>query len=206
MGHKNQKGTVSITQYKGRIRLRWRQESNRYSMNLNACSELNLIQAKKVAIQIEQDMVLGNFDQSLSKYSGKESKSSLPRMNFSELFEHWVKNYKQMDCDVHTNYNSTRNMIRKWGMVNSGNILRKFNSLPNLAVTYNRRLTILQSFIDWLVDKQIWHSNPLSSVQRKKIQRKTLEKREPFTQDEISRILNITVHLLVVFNPMLKQF
>jgi hypothetical protein len=32
MGHKNQKGTVSITQYNGRIRLRWRKDCKRYSI------------------------------------------------------------------------------------------------------------------------------------------------------------------------------
>ena len=82
MGHKNQKGTVSITQYNGRIRLRWRKDCKRYSINLHAYTELTLIQAKRVALQIEQDIILGTFDQSLIKYTGKESKQVLPRMNF----------------------------------------------------------------------------------------------------------------------------
>lgn len=189
MGHKNQKGTVSITDYKGRIRLRWRHGGKRYSINLKAYSELNLLHAKKVALQVEQDIVLGTFDSSLSRYTGKDTKDSLPKMNFTELFEFWVKNYKQMDCEVHTNYNSTRNMIRKWGRVDSGNILSKFNSQPNLAVTYNRRLTILRTYIDWLVDQQLWDANPLSTVQRKKVKRKMLVERQPFTEEEIGRIL-----------------
>lgn len=189
MGQKKQKGTVSVFQDAGRIRLRWRYNNKRLSINFAAYSEINLLAARKLALQIEQDIVLGTFDSSLSRYSGKETKISLPKMNFTELFEYWVKSYKQMDCEEHTNYNSTRNMIRKWGRVDSGNILSKFNSLPNLAVTYNRRLTILRAFVDWLVDQQLWETNPLSTVQRKKVKRKMLVEREPFTQEEISRIL-----------------
>lgn len=190
MGHKNQKGTVSITQYNGRIRLRWRKDCKRYSINLHAYTELTLIQAKRVALQIEQDIILGTFDQSLIKYTGKESKQVLPRMNFTELFEFWVKNYKQMDCEVHTNYNSTRNMIRKWVKVDSSNIVKKFNAETNAPVTYNRRLTILQTFISWLVEEEYWKTNPLLSVQRKKVKYIKLPKREPFTPDEIKLILH----------------
>lgn len=169
MGHKNQKGTVSITQYNGRIRLRWRKVGKRYSMNLNAYSELNLIQAKKVALQIEQDLVIGTFDQTLSKYTGMEKGSDLSSMSFVGLFEYWVKNCKQMDCEVHTNYNSTRNMIRKWNRVHASSVLKKFNEETNSPVTYNRRLTILKTFVQWLVDENVWANNPLVHVERKKV-------------------------------------
>lgn len=183
------KGAVSISEDRGRIRLRWRYEGKRYSINYSFVSTINMLAAKKLALKIEQDMVLAEFDVTLVKYTGKKHVSKLSTSTFTELFEYWVKNYKQMDCEVHTNYNSTRNMIRKWGRVDSGNILSKFNSLPNFAVTYNRRLTILRTYLDWLVDQQLWETNPLSTVQRKKVKRKILVEREPFTEEEIGRIL-----------------
>jgi integrase len=150
-----------------------------------------MLAAKKLALQIEQDIALGQFDTTLSRYTGKKSTSSkLSALNFTDLFEHWVKNYKQMDCEVHTNYNSTRNMIRKWGKVDSSNIVQKLNSTKNAAVTYNRRLTILKDFCSWIVTQQIWDRNPLLLVKRKKVKTVKPVKREPFTESEIKQVLD----------------
>ena len=74
MGHKNSKGNVSLTNYKGRIRLRWRYQSIRYSINLLSYSKTNLLSAKKTALQIEQDIADEKFDYSLHSYKG-ESKT-----------------------------------------------------------------------------------------------------------------------------------
>lgn len=190
MGHKSSKGTVTVSEYKNRYRLRWRFNGKRYSLNHSFLSEVNFLAARKLALQIEQDIILGQFDETLYKYTGKNNQvASLSSKTFTELFEYWVKNYKQMDCDVHTNYNSTRNMIRKWGKVDRGNVVKKLNAESNAPVTYNRRLTILRSFIDWLVAEKIWQYNPLTAVQRKKVKAVKLLKREPFTPDEIKSIL-----------------
>jgi len=190
MGHKSSKGSVSITEYKGRIRLRWRHMQKRYSLNLSIWNQLNLLQAKKTALQIEQDIITENFDSTLVKYSGKkvEAAKAIPK-SFVELFEEWTKSYKQMDCEVHTNYNSCRNMIRKWGKVNQDNVLSKLNKEIFCNITYNRRLTILKSFADWLITKGYWKQNPFQLVQRKKVKHLKIAKREPFTEIEITKIL-----------------
>ena len=88
--------------------------------------------------------------------------------SFMLLFEQWVISCKQMDCEEHTNYNSTRNMIRKWGEVKQENILSKINAETFCPGTYNRRLTMLKSFVDWLVQERTWKQNPLLAVQPKK--------------------------------------
>lgn len=189
MGIKNPKGAVSIEEYRGRIRLRWRYQNKRYTLSHAHLTEVNLLAARKLALQIEQDMILNQFDFSLYRYTGKKQQVKTPT-DFTGLFEYWVRNYKQMDCEVHTNYNSTRNMIRKWGKVDTTNVVKKFNAETNAPVTYNRRLTILRSFIDWLVEQDHWKSNPLQSIQRKKVKTVKHEKREPFTKEEIKRILD----------------
>lgn len=184
------KGAVSITEDRGRIRLRWRHEGKRFSINHSFVSTVNMLAAKKLALKIEQDMVLAEFDVTLVKYTGKKHISKLSTSSFTELFEYWVKNFKQMDCEVHTNYNSTRNMIRKWNKVDSSNIVQKLNSTKNAAVTYNRRLTILKDFCNWLVTQQYWDQNPLLSVKRKKVKTVKSVKREPFTEAEIKLVLS----------------
>lgn len=70
-GHKNPRGTVSIINYKGRVRLRWSYQSKRYSMNLSVYSKATILPAKKVA-QIEHDIQYNQFDFTLKKYKGED--------------------------------------------------------------------------------------------------------------------------------------
>jgi integrase len=188
MGHRNSKGTVSIINYKGRVRLRWRYLSERYSINLFAYTKENTLHARITALEIEQDIVIGRFDQTLVKYGVKQNEKEEPKTVVA-YFEDWVSNYKQMDCEKHTNYNSTRNMMRKWGKIEEGNIQKKLSLETNAAVTYNRRLTILKSFAKWLVKKGIWKSNPLEDINPKKVKKAKLPKRAPFNVEEIHLIL-----------------
>jgi len=67
MGQKNSKGTVTIINAYGRIRLRWRFKAIRHSISLGEYTKLNLIQARIIVLKIEQDMLLNNFDKSLIK-------------------------------------------------------------------------------------------------------------------------------------------
>ena len=136
MGHRNSKGTVSIINYKGRVRLRWRYLSERYSINLFAYTKENTLHARITALEIEQDIVIGRFDQTLVKYGVKQNEKEEPKTVVT-YFEEWVSNYKQMDCERHTNYNSTRNMMRKWGKIEEGNIQKKLSLETNAAVMSN---------------------------------------------------------------------
>ena len=194
LGHKSWKGAVSASNYKGRIRLRWRYLGARYSLSLSYWCDLNLLEAQKVALQIEQDMIVGTFDPTLLRYAPmrgvKKAALSVRELSFTQIFEYWTKEFKQMDCEVHTNYNSTRNMIRKWGRVTAGCIVKKLNCESICAATFNRRLTVLKNFVDWLVAQGHWDApNPLAQVNRRKQKKQPLPKREPFTEDEIKSIL-----------------
>ena len=48
-----------------------------------------------------------------------------------------------MDCEVHTNYNSTRNMLRKWGKITEENITNKLNK----EKVWSRSSTILPKLV-----------------------------------------------------------
>ena len=191
MGQKNSKGTVSLQNASGRIRLRWRYQSKRYSLSLYSFSKQNLLQARITALEIEQDMLNNLFDISLKKYKGELLVIPLIEKSIVAYFEEWVTNYKQMDCDKHTNYNSTRSMLKKWGDIQEENIQKKLSLQTNAPVTFNRRLTILKNFAKWLVKKRIWRANPLEDVNPKKVKKVKLPKRAPFTLEEIHLILVI---------------
>ena len=190
MGQKNSKGVVSINNAKGRIRLRWRYQANRHSLSLGAYTKSNLIQARIIALKIEQDILVNNFDKTLFKYTGRvETKTTISK-SFVNLFEEWVKEYKQMDCEIHTNYNATRNMLRKWNQVSQNKIVKKLNAETFCSTTYNRRLTILKSFVNWLIVQKLWDINPLLSVNNKRNKTIKNPNRTPFSEEEIRRILD----------------
>ena len=190
MGIKNQKGTVSVENYKRRIRLRWRYQAKRYSLSLTAYSNQNLFQARILALEIEQDILTNLFDFTLIKYGGKDANSNKKSKSIVAYFEDWVSFYKQMDCEKHTNYNSTRNMLKKWGKIIQENIVKKFNAETFCSKTYNRRLTILKNFINWLIEQNVWTFNPLLSVNNKKNKVIKNPNRTPFTEEEIHKILS----------------
>jgi len=188
MGIKNPKGTVSVENFKGRVRLRWRYQTKRYSLSLYSFSKQNLLQAKKTALDIEHDMVNNHFDYTLVKYGRNEEREEELK-SIVAYFEEWVSSYKQMDCEKHTNYNSTRNMLKKWGKIDETNIQKKLSKETNAAVTYNRRLTLLKGFVKWLVKKGVWKNNPLEDINPKKVKKIKQSKRAPFNVTEIQLVL-----------------
>ena len=150
--------------------------SNPNPMKSSAKFLKNLVKSKSLA--------------TLFKYTGKVVLKPSNSKSFVSLFEGWVKEYKQMDCEIHTNYNATRNMLRKWDQVSQNNIVKKFNAEIFCSSTYNRRLTILKSFVNWLIIQKMWDFNPLLSVNNKRNKIIKSPSRTPFSEQEIHKILD----------------
>lgn len=126
MGIKNQKGTVSIENYRSRLRLRWKHQGVMYLITPSAYNKINLSQAKRIALEIERDIALDSFDESLIKYKGNPKKIRELK-SFVQLYEEWATTYLNMDCEKNVNYNAFRNMIRKWENVDERNILKIYS-------------------------------------------------------------------------------
>ncbi|MBN9181013.1 MAG: tyrosine-type recombinase/integrase, partial [Microbacterium sp.] len=155
----------------------------------------NLTEARKTALQIEQDILHQQFDTTLNKYNGKpeellqQQNPQQEKGTIVQYFEEWTRVYKQMDCEKHTNYNSVRNMLRKWDKIDVTNIHLKLNAETFCGATYNRRLTMLKDFVKWLVKSGVWQCNPLEDISPKRYKKPKQSKRKPFAEDEIKRIL-----------------
>jgi len=167
----------------------------RYSLSFAAFNKLNLIAAKKLALEMERDMLDGKFDQSLVKYSPRKAKRTEPskkiELSFSASFEHWAKNYMQIDCNVNMHYYGVRNMLRRWGNVEASDVLFHLNTEEIGHQTYNERLSILREYADFFVRQGVWKSNPLEDVCSKKLKHTEHTDRKPFTPDEIFKILQV---------------
>jgi integrase len=193
LGHKSPKGAVSITNYKNRIRLRWRYQGKRYSLSLGPYDKVNLKAAKKVVMKIELDMADEHFDHTLVKYGGKaiatHNEPVLPT-TIVAFFEKWVKEYKQMDCDKDHDYFHLRNKLQKWGQFGPDDMLSRHNEEKSSPKTYNKRLSILKLFASWMYKQGIWAINPFDGVSRRKVKKTEKQDRVPFTEDEIRLILD----------------
>lgn len=190
MGIKNQKGTVSVENYRNRVRLRWRYQGKRYSLSLGAYNKPNLNASKKVVLQIELDMANGNFDDSLVRYGGKEVKViEILSKSIVEHFETWVSNYKQLDCNKNSDYYHLRNTLKKWGEIEPSEMLSKLNTENYSPKTYNERLAMLNGFSIWMQKQKNWEVNPFEGVSRRKVKKIEKPEREPFKEEEIKLIL-----------------
>lgn len=189
MGIKNSKGTVTVENFRERIRLRWRFQSKRYSLSLYSFNKLNLLEARKTALQIEQDMVRNEFDHTLRKYKVEQDIPEPVTRTIVSYFEEWVTDYKQMDCNKNSDYFYIRNTIRKWSDFNEYSVLQNLNKEAFSPKTYNSRLSILRAFGGWLCKNGIWTMNPLEDVNGKKVKKTPKPERKPFTEEEITSIL-----------------
>ena len=193
LGHKSPKGSVTISNHKERIRLRWRYLGKRYSLSLLSYSKVNLAAAKRVALQIELDIAKDQFDPTLLRYSGKEAivvNKPISTRSIVQHFEIWVKEYKQMDCDKNIDYYHLRNTLRKWGDLHLNELVLRLNTEKYSPKTYNERLAILKGFSNWMVNQGIWSINPFEDVSKRKVKKTLKPDRTPFTEEEITNILN----------------
>lgn len=85
MGRRNTQGAVSIDKDKNTIRLRWRYQSKRYSLNLFLYNKANLLRTKKLALTIEHDLVSGAFDSTLNIFNTLHTKLSLKADGYHDI-------------------------------------------------------------------------------------------------------------------------
>jgi hypothetical protein len=80
MRTKNLKGTVSIESIGNSTRLRWRLQKKRFLLHLFTVNKPNLLRAKKIALQIEQDMADEEFDITLTGINHQHLKTLLKKV------------------------------------------------------------------------------------------------------------------------------
>lgn len=189
MGQKNSKGSVSVFNDNSRIRLRWRYQKQRYSLNLFHFSTANLLQAKKIALQIESDMITEAFDFTLCRYKPKAQEEMPVQKSLVEHFEAWVKIYRNRDCEKDTDYYLTKRMLERWEDFTPKEVLIRLSNEAIGAKTYNTRLRLLKSFFQWARKQGIAESNPLEDVLPKRLCKAVKNERKPFSETEITQIL-----------------
>ncbi|MBO9201589.1 MULTISPECIES: site-specific integrase [Niastella] len=206
---KSSKGEISISNFQGRIRLRWRHAGERYSLNLpHAYLPENLHHGTVKATEIKLDVIRGCFDPSLEKYKPEiivkpkafkqvevpvtTAKTQSPTL-LHELvtnFNDWCANIRNVDIENSIDYLYTRRLLEKWVNIPIDQVAQKLNGENWAVTTYNRRLGYLNTFFAWLVSRKVIELNPLQDVCRKREKkRKKNPRRIPLEETEILTFL-----------------
>lgn len=207
MGHKSKtpKGEISISNYKGRIRLRWRYGGDRFSLNLPfAYLPENMHHATIKVAEIKLDIAKGCFKpenyfpspsppQRGIKQSSEAIKKPAPRTvdNLIEYFNNWGKNIRNVDVDNSKDYFHLRRALEKWVNIPIEQLPQKLNAGNWAVSTYNGRLTLLKYFFNWLMDTGVVDKHPLKDISRRRNKaKKKNPRRMPLNEKEINDLLH----------------
>jgi integrase len=211
MGHKSRtpKGEISLSNCNGRIRLRWRYAGERFSLNLPyAYNPENLHLGTIKAAEIKLDIIRGCFDSSLKKYEDlptpkpikaktdllealEGNKRLLFLHELAAKFNDWGKHIRNVDVANSIDYLYIRKWLEKCSKVPIHLVAEKLNNEAWATSTYNRRLSYLNTFLQWLAENGSIERNPLKNVcKRRDKNKKKCARRRPLEENEIIKFLN----------------
>jgi len=178
---------INIEDFRGKVRLRWTYEAQRFTISLNAQYTLdNIKKAEIVANGIISDIERGVFDKSLVKY--KPSKN-IPTLKLKEEYKNWVS-LQGYDLDKNGTHYQIFKMVDSWGNFKYSDIcILLDNGLCN-ARTFNIRLRVLNKFFAWLLKTGKLSFNPIINVEKKVTKKSTSSERDPLSPTDVIRVLD----------------
>jgi len=192
-----EKGTVKVEGADGRLRLRWSVAGKRYNLAIGLPdTKLNRRAAEKKAIEIELDIVSGNFDLTLAKYSSRvKPKQDSSKMSCVELFQAFT-DYKAASVSRMTLYRYQRIVkLLETHLYNlPANSLNSHDADLFIKICNDKpvmrkvRLVLLKAGWEWGIKRGSILVNPwVELVTQVKVPPK--QPPRPFTRDEIAAII-----------------
>ncbi|MEM9451147.1 MAG: site-specific integrase [Cyanobacteria bacterium P01_E01_bin.6] len=189
------KGSVSILNNRGWVRFQWRVNGKRYTLSPGIPHDrIGLAIAQQRAVQIEQDIRLNVFDETLDRYRGE----TVERKGTSvvEVFEAYVE-FKRQNLDARTmeKYVGLVGHLKKTFRNKAASELSEdecFNFRDRLMkqlapITVRERMAMLRSAWVWAGKRRVSTGNPWEDV---KVKVPPKARPKPFTEQEIQLILN----------------
>lgn len=196
MKQRGRRGGVSITARSGVLRLRWTYQGKRQELSLRLPdTPHNRRLATIQAIQLELDLIEGQFDESLNKYRvGQFVQARKPSSSTVSLFKQFsqFKAGKGVSAQaLNTKYSALRSNIKRLGR----DILTEADARDLIALlrsrqgqlTANQNLFLLKSFGQWLVASNHFAANPFTAISAQTGAAKITQDRTPFSKDELLR-------------------
>jgi hypothetical protein len=202
-------GTVSISNYKGGLRLRWHDQAFRNELHVSSMIAGSLRVAKALKTIIETDFLRNTYDRSLDKYKELLKTAALqnsliedqvvyvpPYAQFTHPLQALPKPFELLvefnnylgvkgirEIHMPAYYYYTRQMLRRWGVVDVDAIPALLSNEPISNWTFNDRRNCLYKFFESCERKEKITANPLADVATKK-RPKAIDQRKPFTDSE----------------------
>jgi integrase len=191
MAQRKPKGDVSVEEFRGFLRLRWRVHGKRYSLSLGLPDDfVNRQVAEQKANAIRLDIISDNFDPTLLKYrSEQQSRRALSAV---KLFQRFIK-YKARQVQERTleKYEGLVTWLKDFygdGCANEKNaeefILWLGDNMK--PVTAKERLGLLKACWDWGIQEELVSENPWQDL---KVQVQPRQMPKPFTLEEVQAIV-----------------
>lgn len=186
------KGTVSVVSQDGMLRLSWSHHSKRYRLTLGLSdTRFHRQIAAGRAAEIEADLALGRFDDTLARYRPQANET----LTTLELFERWVSILRAQNTPESTL--ESRHLLLLGNLRRHGRELTtqddaiafiQFLSGRQRPATVNVNLGILRQFGKWSVGKGGRTYNPFEEIKPLKGAERAA-KGDPFSGAEVSLIL-----------------
>lgn len=197
------KNSVTIELYRGKYRLRWTHDGERYSISTGMTEGAEgLIFARGIANSIEVDIRLGGFDKTLSAY--KPHNDDEPRHSDSSILELWDEfvrlRSRTLDPDtIKTAYNYVRRDLEAFfGTNKKPNKILPSDAdafIENLKknfepVSVRKKLFLISAFWMWMIEARIAVDNPWKK-RISEVKKGVKKQIAPFTKVEIEAILRV---------------
>ncbi|MGI0492831.1 tyrosine-type recombinase/integrase [Alkalinema pantanalense CENA528] len=196
---RGKKGSVSINERRGMLRLRWTYQGKQYQLSLGLPnSPLNQQSARAKAAEIERDIALQQFDPSLTKYRPLPNADlePPPRPGTVELWQRWMDKRRDDGVSHQTlvnRYQTLSNLLTQFGRnietPEDARDLMAYLSTRQSPATLNRNIKMLSTFADWCLNQGWLTVNPFSTLKPVKDTSPREPNRKPFTLPEIQVIL-----------------
>lgn len=186
------KGTVSIGELRGRLRLYWSYDAKRYFLPLGLNnSRTNRARAELIAETIQQDIRLGTFDPTLNRYRGKEEKN----LGVCAVFERYrlfksptlsrsaIRSYEALDKRLEEYFKDETPTVDSCCKFLSWTITFLEPS------SYQAWVYMLKACYTWACETKLVTSNPWRQAD-KIIRYPNRKKIQPFTKEEVKLIVS----------------
>ena len=178
--------------------MRWSQSGKQRQLSLKVPDTArNRSLATIKAVQLEADLLSGDFDASLKRYELTYTEDlPIPHLSTVALFEQFTE-FKRIDGvsgqAINTKYSALLSNIHRLGRdVLTTNDARDLVQLlrdrqsPRIA---NQNLFLLKSFGKWLVSEKHFSTNLFEPIRSQKNSSKKVQDRTPFSREELALFL-----------------
>ncbi|OYD96856.1 site-specific integrase [Nostoc sp. 'Peltigera membranacea cyanobiont' 210A] len=194
----------------GSIQLKFSYAGKRYSFNPIPKGGYNdkrdIVTARAIATQIQNDILAKNFDPTLDRYRltpkpqlSQPNNPSLKPKTLLEIWGCWVTSLNLPVATREHHYKAIRQQIAK---ANPDLMDTTWLTQSNLAAsTFNQRLGYLKACFKWAITKGLADNNPYDGLKTRKVSPKSVK---PFTVKEITAIIRGFEELAPHYTPFVK--